>query len=182
MMNLRKTLHSQIPNQLNPIFLHYFSTKFSSNQQQFNPQFHNDQNNQTDVRKIKTLANFSQIPYQSKVANWVNLIGSIKIPIKFLTCVHGNSWAGTLISHEQFSSDFPLCTPVIFQGDLAYTAMMHLKENDMVYVGGHLSPEPLPINLTDNKTNVQVLVHDVYFVRGLTGMKKKISQTLKESS
>ncbi|KAH9605242.1 hypothetical protein KSS87_011096 [Heliosperma pusillum] len=183
-------------NRLYPFSIPSFSTNFPFNEQQTNLDSHIDQNHEIETAKTKDLSKPRQIPYQSKIANWVNLIGTIKMPIKFLTCDHGKAWAATLISQEQYSSNLPLqfcvrlrtydialCSlqkpdeavrmPVIFQGDLAYTAMMHLKENDVVYIGGHLSPEPVPINLTNNQANVQILVHDVHFVRGLDPMKNK---------
>ncbi|KAL9242291.1 hypothetical protein vseg_016308 [Gypsophila vaccaria] len=176
-----KTLNTPKLNQFSP---NYFSTKFPPNQQQKqNPNSQINQIDQSNDKKIKTLAKLTQIPYQSKVSNWIHLIGTIKNPIKFLNCDHGDSWAATIISQEQFPANLgPLWMPVVFQGDLAWTAMMHLKESDTVYIAGHLSPEPLPINLTNNQTNIQVLVHDVYFVRGLNGVKKKFPRTFKGSS
>ena len=46
--------------------------------------------------------------------------------------------------------------PIIFEGDLAHTAAMHLKQMDTVHIAGQLSPDPLPINLTNDRVDVQV--------------------------
>ncbi|XP_074269169.1 protein OSB2, chloroplastic-like isoform X2 [Silene latifolia] len=159
-------LNSPTPNRIYPFSLPSFST----NEQHPNLQSHIDQNHEIEITKMKTLSKPSQIPYQSKVANWVNLIGTIQMPIKFLTCVNGKSWAATLISQQQKSSN---SLPLGYICDLAYTAMMHLKENDVVHIDGHLSPEPVPISFANNQANFQVLVHDVHFVRGLDRMEKR---------
>lgn len=117
----------------------------------------------------------SEIVFQSKVANWVNFIGSIRMPVKFVTLPDGKSWAGTVISQDQRFSDLCLLwIPIIFEGDLAHSAATHLKVLDNVHVAGQLSSDPLPINLTNDRVNVQVKVHDIHFVRGYRNMKKKI--------
>ncbi|RZC71146.1 hypothetical protein C5167_034354 [Papaver somniferum] len=41
------------------------------------------------------------IPWQSKVANLVNLVGSVSRPIKFQESDDGKFWAGTTISQEE---------------------------------------------------------------------------------
>jgi len=46
--------------------------------------------------------------------------------------------------------------PIIFEGDLAHTAARHLKLGDDVHIAGQLSPDPLPINLTNDRVDVQV--------------------------
>ncbi|KAL2928846.1 Protein OSB4 chloroplastic [Bienertia sinuspersici] len=97
----------------------------------------------------KKLSKPSEIPFQVKVANSVTFVGNLKMPIQFTTTVDGKSWAG----------------------DLAHTAATHLKENEYVYVAGHLSSDRVPINLTNDKAKLQVMVHDVYYVRRFSGVK-----------
>ena len=46
----------------------------------------------------------------------------------------------------------------MFEGDLAHTAAVHLKENEYVYIAGHLSPLSSPINLTNGKVKLQVVL------------------------
>ncbi|KAF8396132.1 hypothetical protein HHK36_017745 [Tetracentron sinense] len=48
----------------------------------------------------------SEIPWQAKVANSVNLIGSVRMPVQFQASPDGKYWAGTIISQEK-SADFP---------------------------------------------------------------------------
>lgn len=50
---------------------------------------------------------------------------------------------------------FHIRIPIIFEGVLAHTAACHLKENDHVYIDGHLSADP-PSNVTRNQASVQV--------------------------
>lgn len=117
----------------------------------------------------------SEIPFQSKVANWMNLIGMIRMPVQFVTLADGTSWAGTVLSQDcKYSHLRLLWVPIIFEGDLAHTAAMHLKQLDTVHIAGQLSPDPLPINLTNDQVSVQVMVHEIHFVRGYCNMKKNM--------
>lgn len=130
--------------------------------------------NDTEDYNMKKWPVPSEIPFQSKVANWVNLIGTIRMPVKFVTLANGTSWAGTILSQDCKSVLRLLWVPIIFEGDLAHTAAMHLKEMDTVHIAGQLNPDPLPINLTNNRVDVQVKVHDIHFVRGYHNMKKNM--------
>lgn len=47
----------------------------------------------------------SEIPWQSKVVNSVNLIGRVKIPVQFEASEDGKSWAGTIISQDDDRDD-----------------------------------------------------------------------------
>ena len=50
----------------------------------------------------------SEIPWQPKVANSVNLIGHVQIPVQFEATPDGKYWAGTIISQQDGdSSDSP---------------------------------------------------------------------------
>ncbi|XP_021724991.1 protein OSB2, chloroplastic-like [Chenopodium quinoa] len=123
--------------------------------------------NSIDDSREKNLARPSEIPFQPKVVNRVNFVGTVTIPVKFCTSVDGKSWAVTVISHLRqplFTSN-SLWIPIIFEGDLAITAATRLKENDNVHIAGHLSSDHMPINLTDYQSKVQVMVHNVNFVR-----------------
>ncbi|CAK9162472.1 unnamed protein product [Ilex paraguariensis] len=99
----------------------------------------------------------SEIPWQSKVVNTVNLIGNVKIPVQFQASPDGKYWAGTVIAqNDSVSSDFPsFWIPVIFEGDLAHIAACHLKEKDRVYIAGHLSADPPPFTLSQGQANAQ---------------------------
>jgi hypothetical protein len=48
----------------------------------------------------------SEIPFQTKVSNSVNLIGKVHIPVQFEASADGKYWAGTVITqdHESDSS------------------------------------------------------------------------------
>ncbi|KNA07336.1 hypothetical protein SOVF_172810 isoform A [Spinacia oleracea] len=124
----------------------------------------NDLYNATEKKK---LARPSEIRFQPKVANLVNLVGTVTMPVKFRTSVDGKSWASTLISHQHppFFNQTSLWIRIIFEGDLAVTAATHLKEKDTVHVTGHLSSDFLPIYLTNDQSKSQLMVHDVYLVR-----------------
>lgn len=88
----------------------------------------------------------TEIPFQPKLANSVNLIGTVNKPIHFQTSTDGNPSAATVITrlgHDP--SQFLI--PLFFHGDLALTAQFHLKLNDVVHVEGQLSTEDDQIKL-----------------------------------
>uniref|UniRef100_A0A5B7B510 Uncharacterized protein n=1 Tax=Davidia involucrata TaxID=16924 RepID=A0A5B7B510_DAVIN len=120
----------------------------------------------------------SEIPWQTKVANSVNLIGRVQIPVQFQASPDGKYWAGTIISQQNeeaaiFSSDSPpFWIPIIFEGDLAHIAACHLKEKDCVYIAGHLSADPPPFTISQGQVNVQVMVCSINFVQGSSQLKK----------
>lgn len=112
----------------------------------------------------------SEIPWQAKVVNSVNLIGQVKIPVQFEASPDGKNWAGTIISQDEGSlqsagSLQSFWIPVIFEGDLAHIAMCHLKEKDYVHVAGHLSVDVPPFKLSEVQANVQVMAHSINFVQ-----------------
>ncbi|KAL6977781.1 hypothetical protein U1Q18_026567 [Sarracenia purpurea var. burkii] len=116
----------------------------------------------------------SEIPWQTKVANSVNLIGYVQIPVQFKVSSDGKYWAGTIIyqrNDDSFDSP-PFWIPVIFEGDLAHIAVCHLKAKDHVYIAGQLSADPPPFTMSEGQANVQVMVRSINFVEGSSQVKK----------
>ncbi|KAL9684689.1 hypothetical protein QQ045_022130 [Rhodiola kirilowii] len=114
-----------------------------------------------------------EIPWQAKVANCVNLIGHIKTPVQFRSDDDGKkSWACSVIRQETYSKSNPLWMPVLFEGDLAHVVACHVKENDYVYVAGHLSAEPSPFGLSTTTEPLQVIAESINFVDESTRIKK----------
>ncbi|KAF5956578.1 hypothetical protein HYC85_003803 [Camellia sinensis] len=124
-------------------------------------------NQEEQVSKITDWARPSEIPWQAKVANSVNLIGHVQIPVQFEASPDGKYWAGTIISQRDGdSSDSPpFWIPIIFEGDLAHIAACHLKEKDFVYIDGQLSADPPPFTMSQGQANVQVMVRSINFVQ-----------------
>ncbi|XP_057466682.1 protein OSB3, chloroplastic/mitochondrial-like isoform X1 [Actinidia eriantha] len=120
----------------------------------------------------------SEIPWQPKVANSVNLIGHVQIPVQFEATPDGKYWAGTIISQQDGdSSDSPpFWIPIIFEGDLAHIANYHLKAKDYVYIVGQLSADPPPFPISQGQANVQVMVRSINFVQRSSQMKKSVTQ------
>jgi len=88
----------------------------------------------------------TEIPFQPKLANSVNLIGTVNKPIHFQTSTDGNPSAATFITRLGHNpSQFFI--PLVFHGDLALTAQFHLKLNDVVHVEGQLCTEDHQIKL-----------------------------------
>ena len=105
----------------------------------------------------------SEIPFQPKLANSVNLIGTVNKPIHFQTSSDGNPSAATVITrlgHDP--SQFLI--PLVFHGDLALTAQFHLKLNDVVHVEGQLSTEDDLIKL-DKPQQYQFQVFFFFFLQ-----------------
>lgn len=113
----------------------------------------------------------SEIPYQSKVANLVNLIGHIQSPIKFQKSPDGKNWAGTLICQED-GHERPCLIPLLFEDDLAHVVTFHVKEKDCVYVSGYLIGDPMPFPVCQTPTRCHLRVLNINFVQGY---EKKIS-------
>ena len=59
--------------------------------------------NNAVLKEPVTWAKPSEIPWQAKVVNSVNLIGRVKIPVQFETSTDGKNWAGTIISQDDGS-------------------------------------------------------------------------------
>ncbi|KAL5699429.1 hypothetical protein ACHQM5_030335 [Ranunculus cassubicifolius] len=120
----------------------------------------------------------SEIPWQAKVANSVNLIGRVATPVQFQSSHEGKSWAGTVLTQEK-SNDVPLWIPIIFEGDLAHVAAYHLKEQDFVHVAGQLTGDPPQCTKEPGQTNIQVMVNSLSFVEE-TLQKKEMQNPKKQ--
>lgn len=66
--------------------------------------------NDAVLKEPVTWAKPSEIPWQAKVVNSVNLIGRVKIPVQFETSSDGKNWAGTIISQDD-DSESPTSLP-----------------------------------------------------------------------
>ncbi|KAF5193359.1 Osb3 protein [Thalictrum thalictroides] len=106
----------------------------------------------------------SEIPYQAKAANSVNLIGYVGMPVQFKASLDGKPWAGTVLTQQKVS-DTNLWIPVIFEGDLAHVAACHLKEKDFVHVAGQLTGDPPQFTTDEGQSGIQVMVHSLSFVQ-----------------
>ncbi|ONK69617.1 uncharacterized protein A4U43_C05F24850 [Asparagus officinalis] len=115
----------------------------------------------------------SEIPFQTKVANSVHLVGSLAVPVQLQTLPSGAFAVSVLVQESTKKGTPQLCIPVIFRGDLAHIAACHLKENDLVYVTGQLSGEALPREVEDNsektvessQSHIQVVANSLSFVQ-----------------
>lgn len=124
----------------------------------------------------------AEIPWQPKVANSVQLIGSVAIPVQLDVAPDGRFWAVSVLKQEK-TADFPdLWIPMVFEGDLAQIAACHLKENELVYITGQISGEPPPFNIELRQTSIQVMVHDISYVKKSWMMKKPLEQNELASS
>ncbi|XP_075502279.1 protein OSB2, chloroplastic-like [Primulina tabacum] len=115
------------------------------------------------VEELTLWARPRDIPYQAKVANLVNIIGRVKIPVKFESSSDGKHWAATVISQDKNS----LLIPVVFEGDLAHVVARHVKENDCVFVSGQLSVDPMRLVLSESLGKFHVVAENLNFVEGL---------------
>ena len=113
MMNsLCKTLTKTPTLRLSTLSLssNYWSSKFCSEadvQPQPQGAAEMEEKHGTEGDRTKKWPRPSEIPFQSKVANWVNFIGTIRMPVQFVTLANGTSWAGTILSQDTKSYDMP---------------------------------------------------------------------------
>ncbi|CAA0836475.1 Protein OSB2- chloroplastic [Striga hermonthica] len=111
------------------------------------------------------------ISYQSKAANFVNLIGRVGIPIRFESAGGGKHLATTVISLMNGGVKDPLKIPVLFEGLLARVVSGHVRENDCVFVSGHLSVDPTgPVpseSESESLGKFHVVAENINFVVGL---------------
>lgn len=119
-----------------------------------------------------------EIPYQAKVANFVNIIGRVKIPVKFESSSDGKHWAATVISQDVDKKS--LLIPVVFEGNLAYVVASHVKENDCVFVSGQLSVDSMPLVLSESLGKFHVVAENLNFVEGLKMTISKYERKKKE--
>ncbi|KAK9274540.1 hypothetical protein L1049_021789 [Liquidambar formosana] len=121
-----------------------------------------------------------EIPWQAKVANSVNLIGRLQMPVQSHSSSDGKFWAGSIITQDPTSHSPSLWIPIIFEGDLAHIAACHLKENDYIHIGGQLNTDPQPFTINQGQANVQVIVHSIDFVQESSEMKKTFAPRKRE--
>ncbi|KFK44893.1 hypothetical protein AALP_AA1G316600 [Arabis alpina] len=119
----------------------------------------------------------TEIPYQPKIANSIDLVGYVKQPVQFHANQDGSSWAGTVISHKPSSdsdteSDTKFLIPVLFEGELAHTANCHLKENDRVHITGQVFVDTSPSGEKPDQEYVQVMVRDLHYIEGSKALPK----------
>ncbi|KAK4419170.1 protein OSB2, chloroplastic [Sesamum alatum] len=108
-----------------------------------------------------------EMPYQEKVANFVNLIGHIRIPVRFEAASDGKHFSTTVISLGNGGERNPLSIPVVFEGELAHVAACHVKENDCVFVSGQLSVDPVRLVSSESLGKFHVVAENLNFVDGL---------------
>lgn len=106
------------------------------------------------------------IPYQAKLANFVNLMGNVKTPVQFDTDSEGKHFTATVISLGNEGERGSLLIPVVFEGDLAHVVACHVKERDCVFVSGQLSVDPLRWLLSKSLGKFHVVAENINFVVG----------------
>ncbi|KAI3873701.1 hypothetical protein MKX03_029431 [Papaver bracteatum] len=132
------------------------------------------------VSKSRDWPRPNTIPWQSKVANLVNLVGSVARPIKFQESDDGKFWAGTTISQGEADGSTAIEIPIIFEGHLAQTAACHLKERDLIHIAGHFSEDPPQISLQCGHCIGQVMVHQISFIEETPQAKERYYSRLKQ--
>lgn len=95
----------------------------------------------------------------------MNIIGRVKIPVKFESSSDGKDCAATLVSQDVGKKS--LLIPVVFEGDLAHVVARHVKENDCVFVSGRLSADSMPLALSEFLGTFHVVAENLNFVEGL---------------
>ncbi|GAA0158816.1 DNA metabolism protein [Lithospermum erythrorhizon] len=122
-------------------------------------------------KELLTWPKPSEILYESKNVNFVNLIGKIEMPIQFQATPDGKHIAVALIGQKDciFNGNFSssLLVPIVFEGDLAHIVACHVKVNDFVYVNGKLSLDPLPFDFSGSEGKFYVNGDELKFVQGL---------------
>ncbi|XP_026405452.1 protein OSB3, chloroplastic/mitochondrial-like isoform X1 [Papaver somniferum] len=109
-----------------------------------------------------------EIPWQSSIANSVNLIGSVSIPVQFEESDDGKFRAGTILSMEKTLGSTHLWIPLVFEGYLAHIAACHLKESDLIHVSGHLTGESPELSKERGHSSIQLMVRNISFVNEST--------------
>ncbi|KAL3628546.1 hypothetical protein CASFOL_027592 [Castilleja foliolosa] len=120
-----------------------------------------------------------EIPYQSKVANFVNLIGYVELPIRFESASDGNNFATTVISLVN-GGEKKFTVPVVFEGDLAHIVSCHVKENDCVFVSGQLSVDPTRLVPSESLGKFHVVAENINFVEGLKKVRVQLFDEIPE--
>ncbi|KAB5521395.1 hypothetical protein DKX38_025714 [Salix brachista] len=163
------------------------SSCYSTDKKEHSPPTTTPKNTPPLYKKSPSSTDFprpKEIPFQAKVANSINLIGYIDMPIQTLVSSHGGKFtAATVITQEPSYHSPALRIPIIFEGDLAHIAASHLKKGDFVKIGGQLSTDPPPFPEMQDQTQVLsglldsgilVLGNSINFVEGSFQMKKSL--------
>ncbi|KAL1205009.1 Protein OSB4 [Cardamine amara subsp. amara] len=139
----------------------------------------------------------TEIPYQPKIANSIDLIGYVHQPVQFDATNDGQFWAGTVISHGPSSESEPesdsssnFWIPVLFEGDLAHTANCYLKKNDQVHITGQILGDVISSGANSEQAYVklfksfngsfshQVIARDLHYIEGSKPLPKVLPTTL----
>ncbi|THU66899.1 hypothetical protein C4D60_Mb05t19050 [Musa balbisiana] len=91
----------------------------------------------------------SEIPFQSKVANQVHLIGTVGVPVELQALPNGAYTAVSTLASDKTKGIHQFWIPV----------------NDVIYVTGQLSGDAPPHAIEDGRTNFQVLAQSLNFVQ-----------------
>ncbi|KAJ6753823.1 PROTEIN OSB2 CHLOROPLASTIC [Salix purpurea] len=154
------------------------SSCYSTDEKEHSPPTTTPKNTPPLYKKSPSSTDFprpKEIPFQAKVANSINLIGYIDMPIQTLVSSRGGKFtAATVITQEPSYHSPALRIPIIFEGDLAHIAASHLKKGDFVKIGGQLSTDPPPFPEMQDQTQVLVLGNSINFVEGSFQMKKSL--------
>ncbi|TQD98442.1 hypothetical protein C1H46_016043 [Malus baccata] len=106
----------------------------------------------------------TQVPFQPKVANSVRLIGHVRTPLQVVRTPDGKVLAATVLTSSCSSPGYTIRIPIVFEGDLAHTADLHLKDSDFVFVAGSLRSDLDNLSAAEDQARLQVLVHTLNFV------------------
>uniref|UniRef100_J3L7U4 Uncharacterized protein n=1 Tax=Oryza brachyantha TaxID=4533 RepID=J3L7U4_ORYBR len=110
----------------------------------------------------------STIAFQPRVANAVQLIGTVGVPVQLQRMPDGRFSAVSGLV-QQRHADYPnFWIPIIFQDDLAQVAASHLQEKDLIHVSGQLTGDIPPTKLMDGQADIQVLAQTLSFVGSKT--------------
>ncbi|KAG6790419.1 hypothetical protein POTOM_006572 [Populus tomentosa] len=170
------------------------SSCYSTNEKEHNPPTTTLKKTPSLYKKSPSSTDFprpKEIPFQAKVANSINLIGYIDMPIQTQVSSPDETFrAATVITQEPsyhspalrkkimdgfaFVVKAVVKIPIIFEGDLAHIAASHLKKGDFVYIDGQLSTDPPPFPEMPDQTQVQVLVNSINFIEGSFQVKKSL--------
>ncbi|KMZ74586.1 hypothetical protein ZOSMA_125G00490 [Zostera marina] len=131
------------------------------------------------------LPKLTDIPYQAKVANAVQLIGKIAAPVDLKINDHGTSFASTVLLQEKTAKHSVFCKiPLVFMDDLADMAVWHLEENQTVYVTGQLSSGDAcsPEKIEEGSTYLEVVVDSISYVHDLKTTMEHTKRNTKEEA
>ncbi|XP_050369797.1 LOW QUALITY PROTEIN: protein OSB4, chloroplastic-like [Argentina anserina] len=179
-LRLRSTpLTKRLP--LPPLLSHFSTTSWSSFTKPKTPNTHTISTPRFTPPSTKpTFPRPSQVPFQPKVANSVRLTGHVTSPLTAHTAPDGAFFASTVLSAS--SSTRSLRIPIIFEGDLAHVASLHVKSGDYVFVSGGLRSDLNHIMAGEGEARLQVKVDTLNFVEESFPMNKRSKDGSEERS